>query len=115
MCGTDRLDGAERRSTGSDHIFYHGDMITFPEGTFYELPGSVSLCLFSYGKCPKRMIGLGAGVANCVGDWIRAKRKAPNRINRPSRLTQGRKSQPADNRQALWAHCCQPCIDVVLG
>ena len=88
MCGANRLDGAERRSTGCDHIFYHGYVITFPERTFYELSRSVSFCLFSYGKCPQWMIGPGAGVADRVGNWISAKRKTANRINCPSRLMQ---------------------------
>jgi len=113
--GANCLDGAERRSTGCDHIFDHSYVITFPEGAFYELSRSVSLRLFSYGKCPQRMIGASAGVADRVGNRISAKRKTANRINCPSRLTQGQDSQPADYRQALWAHRCQPCIDIVLG
>ena len=113
--GADRLDGTESRSTGCDHIFYHGYVVTLSEGTLYELSRSVSLCLLSYGKCSQWMIRAGAGVADRVGNGIGAKRKTANRINYPSRLTQSRKPQPADYCQALWAHRCQPCIDVVLG
>src|SRR4029077_7532277 len=90
-------------------------MITFPEGTFYELPRSVSLRLFSYRECPHRTIGLSAGIADRVGNRISAECKAAYRIDRPSRLAQSRKSQPADYRQAFRAHRCQPSIDVVLG
>jgi len=86
--GADGFNGTKRRSSSRDYVLDDSDTITCLERSFDGFPGSVSLCLFAYGKGSHGAIGISAGIADSVGNRVSPKGEPADwpMIDRPSGL-----------------------------